>query len=119
MIYERKLNASKIHLNCYIVKYKLLYLDKIQRNKYRFCDRYINHYRFLPEVPVEFPVSESDLWRNKTIAHLNERKSEQANILHATTLLENAAHNKWQFQALVMGNWAENHNQISIIIGYT
>ena len=30
----------------------------------------------------------------------NERKSEQAHILHAPTLLENAVYNEWQFQAL-------------------
>ena len=30
----------------------------------------------------------------------NERKSEQAHIPHAPTLLENAIYNEWQFQAL-------------------
>ena len=34
----------------------------------------------------------------------NERKSEQAHIPHAPTLLENAVYNEWQFQALGMGN---------------
>ena len=34
----------------------------------------------------------------------NERKSEQAHITHAPTLLENAVYNEWQFQALDMGN---------------
>ena len=34
----------------------------------------------------------------------NERKSEQAHIPHAPTLLENAVNNEWQFQALVTGN---------------
>ena len=38
----------------------------------------------------------------------NERKSEQAHIPHAPTLLENAVYNEWQFQALVMGNRTEN-----------
>ena len=33
-----------------------------------------------------------------------ERKSEQAHILHAPTLLENAEYNEWQSQALVTGN---------------
>ena len=33
-----------------------------------------------------------------------ERKSEQAHIPHAPTLLENAVYNEWQFQALVTGN---------------
>ena len=35
---------------------------------------------------------------------LNERKSEQARIPHAPTLLENAVYNEWQFQALLTGN---------------
>ena len=35
---------------------------------------------------------------------LNERKSEQAHIPHAPTLLENAVYNERQFQALVTGN---------------
>ena len=35
---------------------------------------------------------------------INERKSEQAHIPHAPTLLENAVYNEWQFQALVTGN---------------
>ena len=34
----------------------------------------------------------------------NERKSEQAHIPHAPTLLENAVYNEWQFLALVTGN---------------
>ena len=34
----------------------------------------------------------------------NERKSEQAHISHAPTLLENAVYNEWQFQALGTGN---------------
>ena len=34
----------------------------------------------------------------------NERKSEQAHIPYAPTLLENAVYNEWQFQALVRGN---------------
>ena len=38
----------------------------------------------------------------------NERKSEQAHIPHAPTLLENAVYDEWQFQALVMGNQTEN-----------
>ena len=38
------------------------------------------------------------------ITTCNERKSEQAHIPHAPTLLENAVYNEWQFQALVMGN---------------
>ena len=36
--------------------------------------------------------------------YLNERKSEQAHIPHAPTLLENAVYNEWQFQALATGN---------------
>ena len=38
---------------------------------------------------------------------INERKSEQAHITHAPTLLENAVYNEWQFQALVTGNWTK------------
>ena len=34
---------------------------------------------------------------------INERKSEQAHIPHAPTLLENAVYNEWQFQALGTG----------------
>ena len=37
----------------------------------------------------------------------NERKSEQAHIPHAPTLLENAVYNEWQFQALGTGNWTK------------
>ena len=33
-----------------------------------------------------------------------KRKSEQAHIPHAPTLLENAVYNEWQFQALGTGN---------------
>ena len=32
------------------------------------------------------------------ISFINERKSEQAHIPHAPTLLENAVYNEWQFQ---------------------
>ena len=35
---------------------------------------------------------------------INERNSEQAHIPNAPTLLENAGHNEWQFQALGTGN---------------
>ena len=38
---------------------------------------------------------------------MNERKSEQAHIPHAPTLLENAVYNEWQFQALGTGNWTK------------
>ena len=34
----------------------------------------------------------------------DERKSEQAHITQAPTLLENAVYNEWQFQASVTGN---------------
>ena len=37
----------------------------------------------------------------------NERKSEQAHIPHAPTLLENAVYDEWQFQALATGNWTK------------
>ena len=41
---------------------------------------------------------------NDLVALHNERKSEQAHIPHAPTLLENAVYNEWQFQALGTGN---------------
>ena len=44
---------------------------------------------------------------------INERKSEQAHITHAPTLLENAVYNEWQFQALVTGNRTENQFHLS------
>ena len=40
-----------------------------------------------------------------SILKQNERKSEQAHIPHAPTLLENAVYNEWQFQ--VTGNRTE------------
>ena len=39
-----------------------------------------------------------------SVINENERKSEQAHIPHAPTLLENAVYNEWQFQALGKGN---------------
>ena len=44
---------------------------------------------------------------------INERKSEQAHITHAPTLLAYAVYNEWQFQALVTGNWTENEFHLS------
>ena len=48
------------------------------------------------------------MWRiliDKKIIHIHyERKSEQALILHAPALPENAVYNEWQFKALVTGN---------------
>ena len=41
---------------------------------------------------------------NANTIFFNERKSEQAHIPHAPTLLENAVYDKWQFQALGTGN---------------
>ena len=38
----------------------------------------------------------------------DERKSEQAHIPHAPTLLENAVYNEGQFQALGMSNQPKN-----------
>ena len=43
----------------------------------------------------------------------NERKSEQAHIPHAPTLLENAEYNERQIQALVTGNRTENQFHLS------
>ena len=48
-----------------------------------------------------------------------KRVSEQANIPHTPTLLDNAAHNEWQCHVYMMGTRTENHNQISVIIQYT
>ena len=45
-----------------------------------------------------------NMYRNIFKSIKNERKSEQAHIPHAPTLLENAVYNEWQFQALVTGN---------------
>ena len=42
-----------------------------------------------------------------TCTIINERKSEQAHIPHAPTLLGNAVYNEWQFQALVTGNFKD------------
>ena len=42
--------------------------------------------------------------------------SEQAYIPNIPTLLNNAAHNKWQCHAFVMGSQSENHHQILVII---
>ena len=44
------------------------------------------------------------LLKKFTCLSQNERKSEQAHIPHAPTLLENAVYNEWQLQALLMGN---------------
>ena len=38
---------------------------------------------------------------------------------HSQTLLDNAAHSEWQCHASVVGNRAEKHYRISIIIGHT
>ena len=48
---------------------------------------------------------------------MNERKSEQAHIPYAPTLLDNAAHtcNEWERHALVMGQSDRNHNRILVI----
>ena len=47
------------------------------------------------------------------------RVSEQANIPHTPTLLDNEGYNEWQCHVYMMGNRTENHNQISVIIEYT
>ena len=50
-----------------------------------------------------------------------ERKSEQAYIPQALTMLDNSSHNQhqWHCHALLVGNRNENHNRISVLIGYT
>ena len=50
---------------------------------------------------------------SQSFLYVNERKSEEANIPHAPTLLENAVYNEWHFQALVRGNRTENQFHIS------
>ena len=47
-------------------------------------------------------------WFSEHTLIIHERKSEQAHIPHAPTLLENAVYNEWQFQALVTGNLTKN-----------
>ena len=47
---------------------------------------------------------EEDILLHYQNIFINERKSEQAHIPHAPTLLENAVYDKWQFQALGTGN---------------
>ena len=46
----------------------------------------------------------------------NERKNEQAHILHAPTMLENAVYNKWQLHldwANRTGNWTDTPFHLS------
>ena len=45
----------------------------------------------------------------------NERKSGQAHIPQAQTLLESVAHNECQCHVLVMGHRTESHNRIFVI----
>ena len=54
-------------------------------------------------------------FRQTTNFNQNERKSEQAHIPQAPTLLENALYNEWQFQALVTGNRTKNQFHLSYI----
>ena len=42
-------------------------------------------------------------WERRNLLK-DERKSEQAHIPHAPTLLEKAVYNEWKFQALGTGN---------------
>ena len=49
----------------------------------------------------------------KTTKKIKEKKSEQAHIPYAPTLLENSVYNEWQFQALVTGNRTENQFHLS------
>ena len=54
---------------------------------------------------------------SRYIKDMNERKSEEAHIPYAPTLLDNAAHtcNEWERHALVMGQSDRNHNRILVI----
>ena len=73
----------------------------------------------LLEVPIIYPNAHANIKENPEYAfsirshifvtksidtYMDERKSEQAHIPHAPTLLENAVYNEWQFQALVTSN---------------
>ena len=55
----------------------------------------------------KFQISNDFLVYDTNQHNRNERKSEQAHIPHAPTLLENAVYNEWQFQVLVTGNWTK------------
>ena len=54
------------------------------------------------DVPITVYFGDRTCVRSSSIK--NERKSEQAHIPHAPTLLEKAVYNEWQFQALGTGN---------------
>ena len=56
------------------------------------------------QIPVIIKLEYRYMYVTKRYCISNERKSEQAHIPHAPTLLENAVYNEWQFQALVTGN---------------
>ena len=56
------------------------------------------------DIYLKTTSKERDREREKYIHRDNERKSEQAHIPHAPTLLENAVYNEWQFQSLGTGN---------------
>ena len=71
---------------------------------------------FHPRMLLSTSWEEDKMWKvyrvqtnrqamdNRSAKKKNERKSEQAHIPHAPTLLENAVYNEWQFQALGTGN---------------
>ena len=71
---------------------------------------------FIPKFQINLPILNTIILYftiTCTCTIINERKSEQAHIPHAPTLLENAVYNKWQFQALVRGNRTENQFHLS------
>ena len=49
-------------------------------------------------------IAHKPRWATFSAYSYNERKSEQAHIPHAPTLLEKAVYHEWQFQALWTGN---------------
>ena len=58
---------------------------------------------FVNYTPIQFYFRMVKMYLCPFSTPINERKSEQAHIPHAPTLLENTVY-EWQFQALVTGN---------------
>ena len=74
--------------------------DSCIADHYYCIPRYLHLVLFFTLYTLELSIWSK--WPIKNIQ--NERKSEQAHISHAPTLLENAVYNEWQFQALGTGN---------------
>ena len=92
------LPTSTIQLICYVY----ISIKRLHYNWYAYVYVTINIPTFTFQVIM--PTSTLQLTCLCLLVHYNyERKSEQAHIPHAPTLLENAVYNVWQFQALGMG----------------